>query len=209
MKLNWAERCVVNSPIRVLVQRFIIRWMKKNTALQPGAKILEIGCGRGVGAALIQKEFAPQSLHALDLDHLMIRRAQAYLPNQGAGIFLYVGDVLHLPYPDRSLDAVFGFGVLHHLPDWPGGLAEIARVLKPGGRYFLEEFYPPFYQNRVARRIFLHPEENRFHSADLHQALQAAGFTWEGTLEQKKLGVLGVAVKKDGGFGGRVNGRDS
>ena len=82
-----------------------------------------------------------------------------------------MGDVFRLPYRDGALDGVFGFGVLHHLPDWRGGLREIARVLKPGGFYFLEEFYPQFYQNFLARRIFLHPEHDRFYSHDLRQCL--------------------------------------
>lgn len=196
MKINWAERLMVNSPVRIAVQRLLIRWFKEKTFLKPGAKILEVGCGRGAGAAMLLKEFAPATLHALDLDLMMIRQARAYLPPQQNSISLYVGDVLHLPYADAALDAVFGFGVLHHVPDWRGGLGEIARVLKPGGRYFLEEFYPPLYQNFIARRIFFHPEENRFHSADLHQALKAAGFTWKGILECPFLGILGVVVKE-------------
>ena len=89
-----------------------------------------------------------------------------------------MGDALRLPYRAGVLDAVFGFGVLHHLPDWQGGLKEIARVLKPGGIYFLEEFYPPIYLNFLARRIFRHPEENRFDSPELHQALTDAGFKY-------------------------------
>lgn len=196
MKINWAERLMVNSPVRIVVQRLLIRWFKKNTFLKPGAKILEVGCGRGAGAAMLLKEFAPALLHAMDLDLRMIRQAQDYLPPQQNDIFLYVGDVLHLPYPDATMDAVFGFGVLHHLPDWPGGLGEIARVLKPGGQYFLEEFYPPFYQNFIARRIFLHPEENRFYRADLHQALHATGFSVPKVLECPFLGILGAAVKE-------------
>jgi len=197
VKLNWAERLVVNNPVRVLVQRLLIRWFKKKTFLKPGGKILEVGCGRGAGAAMLLKKFTPATLHAMDLDLAMIRQARAYLPPDQTAIFLYVGDVLHLPYPDAALDAVFGFGVVHHVPDWRRSLAEIARVLKPGGHYFLEEFYPAFYQNFVARRLFLHPEEDRFHSADLHEALKAAGLAVQKTLECPLLGILGVAVKED------------
>ena len=198
MKLNWAERLVVNNPVRVMIQRRIIRWIKGVTRIAPQARVLEIGCGRGAGARLIQEEFQPARLHAFDLDYRMILQAGRYLkPEHKEKICLYVGDVLTLPYRDGVLDAVFGFGVLHHLPDWRGGIREIARVLKPGGRYCLEEFYPQFYQNFLARRIFLHPEHDRFFSHDLRKALEEAGFTLQGRLEQKMLGILAVAVKQD------------
>jgi ubiquinone/menaquinone biosynthesis C-methylase UbiE len=158
---------------------------------------MEIGCGRGAGACLIQESFNPAMLHAFDLDHEMILRAGKYMkPAHKEKISLYVGDALKLPYRDGVLDVIFGFGVLHHLPDWQSGLKEIARVLKPGGIYFLEEFYPPLYLNFVARRIFLHPEHNRFYSPELHQALANEGFRIQGRLEQKILGILTVAVKR-------------
>lgn len=196
MKVNWAERLMVNSPIRLAVQHLIIRWIKSVTRIPPQARVLEIGCGRGAGACLIQDEFNPAMLHAFDLDHQMILRAGRYLkPAHREKISLYVGDALQLPYRDGVLDVIFGFGVLHHLPNWRGGLREIARVLKPGGIYVLEEFYPPLYLNFLARRIFRHPEHDRFYSHDLHQALAAAGFRFQGRLEQKMLGILAVVVK--------------
>ncbi len=198
MKLNWAERLVVNNPVRVMIQRLIIKWNKSVTRIRPQARVLEIGCGRGAGACLIQEEFQPARLHAFDLDERMIRQAGRYLkPERRQKIALYVGDAQTLPYRDGVLDAVFGFGVLHHLPDWRGGLREIARVLKPGGIYCLEEFYPQFYQNFLARRIFLHPEHDRFYSHDLQQALAESGFELQGRLELKMLGILAVAVKQD------------
>ena len=198
MKVNWAERLMVNSPVRLAVQRLIIRWIKSVTRIPAEARVLEIGCGRGAGACMLLEKFNPALMHAFDLDHQMILLAGKYLKPQHKGkISLYVGDALLLPYRDGVLDAVFGFGVLHHLPDWRRGLAEIARVLKPGGIYFLEEFYPPLYQNFLARRIFLHPELDRFYSHDLHQALDQAGFVVKSRLEQKLLGILAVAVKKD------------
>jgi ubiquinone/menaquinone biosynthesis C-methylase UbiE len=198
MKLNWAERLIVNNPVRVMIQRLIIRWIKSVTHLRPEARVLEIGCGRGAGACLIQEEFNPAMMHAFDLDQRMIRRAGRYVKGKRQDkISFYVGNALWLPYRDRVLDAVFGFGVLHHLPDWRGGLREIARVLKPGGIYFLEEFYPQLYHNFLFRRIFLHPEHDRFRSPDLHQALAEAGFELQGCLEQKMLGILAVAFKRD------------
>jgi ubiquinone/menaquinone biosynthesis C-methylase UbiE len=198
VKLNWAERLVVNSPLRVVVQRRIIKWIKGVTQIPPQARVLEIGCGRGAGACLLQEEFHPASLHAFDLDQRMIRLAGRYLKAQGSDqICLYVGDAMTLPYRDGVLDAVFGFGVLHHLPDWRRGLREIARVLRPGGIYFLEEFYPQFYQNFLARRLFLHPEHDRFYSHDLQAALAQAGFGLQGRLEQKMLGILAVYLKQE------------
>lgn len=180
-----------------MIQRLIIKWVKGVTRITPQARILEIGCGRGAGARLIQEEFHPASLHAFDLDYRMIRLAGRYLK---AGykdkICLYVGDASTLPYRDGVLDAVFGFGVLHHVLDWRGGLREIARVLKPGGIYCLEEFYPHLYQNFLARRIFLHPEHDRFYRHDLHKGLAEAGFELQGCLEHKRLGILAVAVRQ-------------
>jgi ubiquinone/menaquinone biosynthesis C-methylase UbiE len=198
VKLNWAERLVVNNPVRVMIQRGIIKWIKGVTRIAPQARILEIGCGRGAGACLIQAEFHPATLHAFDLDLRMIRMAGRYLKAESRDeICLYVGDAMTLPYRDEVLDAVFGFGVLHHVPDWRAGVREIARVLKPGGIYFLEEFYPQFYQNFLARRLFLHPEHDRFYSHDLKAALAGAGFELRGRLEQKMLGILAVAIKQD------------
>ena len=202
MKLNWAERLIVNNPVRVMIQRQIIKWIGKTVA--PGARILEVGCGRGAGACLLLEKFQPASLHALDLDRRMIRQALDYLnPEQKRRISLYVGDVFRLPYRDAVLDGVFGFGVLHHLPDWREGLREVARVLKPGGFYFLEEFYPQFYQNFLAKRLFLHPEHDRFYSHDLRQALEDCGLSLQQCLEQKQLGILAVVTKEIGAKRGK------
>ena len=185
MKLNWAERWVVNNP-----------WMKKTRPIPVGAKIIEIGCGRGAGADLIRKAFQPSSIYALDLDLEMTLKAKAYLSRRdGYGVSLTVGDAFHLPVKDSTMDAVFGFGVLHHLPDWRGGVSEIARILKMGGVYFIEELYPSLYQNVLTKHILLHPKENRFRSHDLNEALESIGLPLVNILEFKKVGILGVAVK--------------
>lgn len=197
MKLNRTERWVVNNPLRVLEQRVQVGWMKKRHPLLSGGTYLELGCGRGAGARLILDAFQPSRLYALDLDIRMVQKAKAYLgPTEHDRITLMVGDALCLPFAPASLDAVFGFGVLHHVVDWRGAVREIARVLKTGSVFFLEELYPALYQNVVTKRFLLHPEEDRFCRDDLWQELRDTKMSVRDALEFKKLGILGVAVKE-------------
>ncbi len=197
MKANRLERMIVNSPIRLLVQeKLILPWIKSKVNLPVNGIFLEIGCGRGAGACMLLEAFYPQAIHAMDLDEGMISEATRYLtPVQREKINLYVGDTFHLPHRDASMDAVFGFGVLHHLPDWRGGMTEITRVLKPGGIYFLEEFYPPFYLNFLARRLLDHPEEDRFYSRDLRDFLTTVGLPIQKSLEVKQIGIMAICRK--------------
>ena len=129
MKVNWAERLMVNSPVRVMTQRLIVKWIGRSLAPDPEAQVLEIGCGRGVGACLILEKFRPALLHALDLDWRMIRRALAYLnPEQRRRISLYVGDAYHLPY--RGRHAGRGLRLRGAAP--PAGLAGRPAGDRPG-----------------------------------------------------------------------------
>lgn len=197
MKLNWAERMAVNNPLRPLQQRLEVSWYQKNIKLEFGSRILEIGCGRGAGSFLIKKTFMPRQIHAMDLDIDMIKKAEKYLPRQKReGINFFVGDVCLLPYPDETMDAVFGFGVLHHIPDWQGALKEIIRVLKTGGVYCFEELYPSLYQNIITKHILLHPTENRFKSDEFKLAISDSGLNMGKYLENKSLEILGYATKK-------------
>ena len=187
---------MVNNPLRVFQQKIEIKWLKSMMSLKPGANILEVGCGRGAGANLIFKHFQPSRLHILDLDLKMIQKAGSHLsPGSKDFVNMYVGDAVDLPFKSGSLDAVFGFGFLHHVPDWRRGLSEIARVLKPAGAYYIEELYPSLYQNVVTKRILLHPEHDRFTSEDFRRALAETHLILAEAFEIRKMGILGVATK--------------
>ncbi len=195
MKLNWAERWVVNNPLRVFQQRLEMKWFKRMMPHKPEATIAEIGCGRGAGAKLILKECQPALLHILDLDIKMMLKARQHLfsaPRKQ--VELYVGDAIDLPFKTGAMDAVFGFGFLHHVPDWRRALSEIARVLKDGGIYYMEELYPTLYQNIVTKHILFHPEHDRFNSRDLRKRLNEVNLRLSKVAELPKIGILGVAV---------------
>jgi len=197
MKLNWAERWVVNNPSRVIQQSIEIGWLKKKMPLKPGAAVLEIGCGRGAGARLVRQAFGPALMHAQDLDIEMIQKARRYLGVESRkAISLSVADSVRIPFKDRSFDAVFDFGVLHHVPDWQAALSEIRRILKPGGIFYIEELYQALYGNFITRHILLHPIENRFRSADFRSALADQGMPLQVSFEVPGMWLLGVAVKE-------------
>lgn len=207
MKLNWAERWVVNNPLRVFQQQIEIAWFKRMMPLAPGKTVLEMGCGRGAGAKLIFRTFQPAGLHVQDLDIKMIVKAKQYLGGvELKKISLSVGDAVGLPFQANSLDAIFGFGFLHHVPDWRSALAEISRVLKTGGLYYFEELYPELYQNVITKHILLHPEHDRFSSYDLRQELDNTSLILKHAFELRKMGILGVAAKLQNNLKKPVNG---
>ena len=138
-------------------------------------------------------------LLASDLDPAMMALAARYLESRGRDrTHLFAADATALPLGDGSVDAVFDFGALHHVPDWRRGLAEVARVLRPEGVFFFEELYPSLYQNAVTRHILLHPTKDRFRRRDLREALDHAGFAVKKLLEAPGVGVLGVSVQERG-----------
>ena len=105
--------------------------------LPPDARVLEVGCGAGYGTELILRRFAAARVDAIDLDPAMVTRAKRRLAGYGERVRLATGDMTDLrtalDAEDNSYDAVFDFAIVHHVPDWRAALAEIVRVLKPGG----------------------------------------------------------------------------
>ncbi|MCG6916901.1 MAG: class I SAM-dependent methyltransferase [Deltaproteobacteria bacterium] len=197
MKVNWAERLWVNSPLRFLIQERETRFFKRLRNLEPGTRCLEIGCGNGAGARIILNTFQPTSLDGLDVDPFMIRLASRRQRKRTApGLRFLVGDAQNLPYVDGSMDAVFNFGIIHHLENWRQGISEIARVLKRGGGFYFEEIYPPLYANVITRILLEHPTENRFYGPEYRSALKSEGLRLLPGYKETSFAILGVAVKE-------------
>ena len=177
MKLNLAETLLVNNPARGLVQRLYEgRLLFELGGRLDGARVLEAGCGRGVGARILLEQFGASQVCAIDLDPRQVRRAQRQLTRYPHGrVVLTVGAVERLPFPDHYFDAVFDFGVLHHVPAWQTAVAEIRRVLKPCGRFFFEEVTRAALNRWLYRTFLNHPAENRFNEVEFVAELEAHG----------------------------------
>jgi len=198
MKVSWLEALWVNSPVRYLVQLREIEFFRRTRLLPPGARVLEVGCGRGAGAELIRRSFQPAWIEGIDLDPRMIGLAlRRRLPEAA----FRVADAQSLPYPDGCMDAVFNFGIIHHLEDWRKGLREIHRVLKPAGGFYFEEIYPDLYANAVLRHLLRHPREDRFRGPEFRRELLATGLRLVAGYKESRYRILAVAVKGAPGGG--------
>ena len=176
MILNRLEFVLMNNPLRAAIQRHVeARRFLRMGGPQRGARALEIGCGRGVGVGLILDVFGAASVDAFDLDPRMVARAQRRLRSRGPGVRVWVGDAAAINAPDDAYDAVFDFGIIHHVPNWRDVLVEVCRVLRPGGLLYAEEPLGRLLNHPLMRRLFAHPVEDRFDAADFRSALRASG----------------------------------
>jgi ubiquinone/menaquinone biosynthesis C-methylase UbiE len=175
--LNRIEKAIVNNPIRAALQRrFEARRLIDLGGRIEGGWALEVGCGRGAGVELILNQFGAGRVDAFDLDPQMVALARRRLAPRGDRVRLWVGDVCRIPVPEQTYDAVFDFGIIHHVPNWRDAVAEIHRVLRPGGRFYAEEVLARFILNPVVRRLLDHPLEDRFDARQFAAALERHGF---------------------------------
>lgn len=196
MKLNRIEKALMNNPVRALVQRrYEAALLERLGGRTEGCLVLEVGCGRGVGTEIIFEKFGAASVHAFDLEPNMVakarRRLSIYPPDR---LKLYVGDAAAIEEEDDSFDAVFDFGIIHHVPAWQRAVAEVARVLRPGGRFFFEEVTRRALNRWVYRTFTEHPTENRFSGEEFVTELERQGFFVGGNSVERFFGDFTIGV---------------
>lgn len=125
--------------------------------VQPGDAVLDVGCGTGTLALEVQRRVGSTGrVVGVDPGALQIARARAKAARRRLPIEFQPGVIERLDFHDQTFDVVLSTLMMHHLPATlrRAGLAEIARVLKPGGRLVIADF--PRKKDRPGRAARFH-----------------------------------------------------
>jgi ubiquinone/menaquinone biosynthesis C-methylase UbiE len=149
MKMRWLEKRFVNSAKhgeRVAAraeQR--LRWLGP----APGERLLDVGCGTGAATIHLARTLALETV-GIDVDPDQIDAARKAAGEAHASF--QVADATALPFSDSAFDLVYTNKTTHHIPHWPQAIAEMARVLAPGGKLIYADFVAPFGKRLPTRR---------------------------------------------------------
>jgi ubiquinone/menaquinone biosynthesis C-methylase UbiE len=113
---HWRERLIVDG-----------------TTLEPGTRLLELGCGVGAVLAVLGQEFPGVNLYGLDIEPKQLEYARGHLRRAGVEAALKEGDATAAPFDDESFDHVWMMWFLEHVSDPLAVLREARRVLVPRG----------------------------------------------------------------------------
>ncbi len=154
------------APLIAQGNRALNDWTVRTLAIQPGERVLDVGCGAGQGLA--SAAGCGGTAVGIDISPVMLRSARRALGLE----HIARADANDLPYADGTFSAAYAVNVLYFWPDAIATLREIRRVLQPGGRLMLG-----LRPQKLVRRLRF--EAIGFHAySPLHVAhvLQAAGF---------------------------------
>jgi uncharacterized membrane protein YdjX (TVP38/TMEM64 family)/ubiquinone/menaquinone biosynthesis C-methylase UbiE len=164
MEMGKTQQNVVNSRIRELFQRYyefgvIKKHLRRNRVDLAGKVVLDAGCGSGFGIQVILEDLQPQEAHALDALPEQIELVE----RRELTVDACIGDIADTQFESDKFDAVFAFGLFHHVPEWQQAVEETKRILKPGGVLL---------GNEIAKK----EQANGFKWESFRQALVDAGF---------------------------------
>lgn len=151
--------------------------------LKPGLKVLDFGCGPGTISVGLAKAVEPGELHGIDMAESEIALARAAADAGGhANATFNLGNVTELPFKDDYFDVAHCHAVLMHVPDTRTALAEVNRVLKPGGIISSREL--------IAASSFLEPGSEKISNAWATFEKLLAGYGGHPGMGKELKGVL-------------------
>jgi 2-polyprenyl-3-methyl-5-hydroxy-6-metoxy-1,4-benzoquinol methylase len=117
-----------------------------------GEKILEVGTG--LGTDILQFARAGSDVTGIDLTARAVELTKKRFEQEGLVGHFQQASFTELPFDDNCFDVVYSFGVLHHSKETDQGIAEIHRVLKPGGQLIVMLYHKGF--KYYVRKLFLY-----------------------------------------------------
>ena len=211
MKLRAVEKLLIRSPLRAyMLRRLEAPRVLSDLGIGERSVCLDIGCGSGMGALLINRYLDCEKVVGIDVDPDMVAAAEEYVshPPKWAqsirtdNIVFLCEDATRSTFPDCHFDAVFIFGVLHHIKGWKKVISEVYRMLKVGGIFsFVEEVLLPDFLSRFGRRGLYIVGYELFggvpiSEGELKATLEGSGFSIQRF--EKKLSMCFVRAIKEG-----------
>lgn len=132
-------------------QRYLSRtllFFKDWTNIPPAASVLDIACGTGELERLILQTTPTQSIVGIDISERMLSQAQAKLKDY-PNISLRNATASKLPFPNNTFDLVVSANAFHYFPSPTAAIAEMHRVLKPGGKAVILDWCKDFLLCRI------------------------------------------------------------
>jgi ubiquinone/menaquinone biosynthesis C-methylase UbiE len=136
--VGFSDTVLFRGQVRALRERAITL-----AHLAPGAHVLDVGCGTGaLSLEEARRVGVTGRVVGIDPGTQQIARARAKAARRHLPVEFQIGVTEQLPFPDQTFDVAFSTLMMHHLPTGVQrqGLAEIARVLRPGGRLVIADF---------------------------------------------------------------------
>jgi ubiquinone/menaquinone biosynthesis C-methylase UbiE len=150
--LSRLEKFFVNRGAEHNAWEFLETVRESRVLVPSGARILELGAGKGAVSSLLFQDFMPERLAVTDYDPSQVTMAEAFFKRKFGtmpqGVEVRRADALSLPFPGQEFDVVVASHVLHHVEkhEWnfkniPLALKEVDRVLRIGGLFIFEEMF--------------------------------------------------------------------
>lgn len=192
MKMNQFETFLMTFDFgRKIYLRGIVKKLQEISQLPPKKKVLEIGCGNGIGTRLIHEYFQPSELIATEYDESLVEITQQKVKD--LNVLVEQADATKFRFANNEFDAVIGLSVIHHIPNWEEALDELHRIIKPNGLLIIKELSIETFETffgKISRKFVEHPYDDMFRKDEFIDYIKQKGFKLEVLMPHSMLGLL-------------------
>lgn len=141
--------------------------------------IVDVGCGYGHALQLLEKEFDPEKIVAIDTDNEVLKFASTKANNCRCKVQFINGCSESINLPDKSVDLVFCHQTFHHFIDQQSAIRELFRILKPGGVLLFAESCRKYIHSLLVRILFRHPMSTQKMAFQYLKLIRQTGFIFD------------------------------